>query len=95
MTQMALLARGGPSSMAAAPVTLTGLALVASSGGLAPPGGGSWNLSKGVGSHVTAARTKEEGRHLSHRSPSTSPKPVPSIGDPTPTKAWGNLVREV
>lgn len=35
MTQMALLARGGPSSMAAAPVTLTGLALVASSGGLA------------------------------------------------------------
>ena len=34
VTQVALLARGGPSSMAAAPVTLTGLALV-SSGGLA------------------------------------------------------------
>lgn len=35
VTQVALPARGGPSSVAAAPVTLTGLALVVSSRGLA------------------------------------------------------------
>lgn len=73
-----------------APVTVTsgpGPAYSTSSAGsrgLAPPDGGSWNLSEGVGSHITVTRTRERGTPKPLK-PGPFPRPVA----PPPWEPWG------